>query len=248
MHIRGLQFVVLAVAVAGIFAIAGACYAFAESATSNSPNYQASQLQFGSGDASETCQGNYCASTSVGGATVGESSSTGYTTKFGAITNSDPLLEVIVDNGVTNLGEFSSSATTYKTMSIKVRNYLSVGYIIQIIGTPPKIDNYTIPRLSSPTASMVGQEQFGMNVVANTTPAIGMDPVQVPSGEFSFGKAATNYATANKFMYNSGDVVALSDEASGETDYTLSVIINVAPNTPAGHYTSDFSAVVIPSY
>lgn len=248
MHIRGLQFVVLAVAVAGIFAIAGACYAFAESANSSSPNYQASQLQFGSGDANETCAGNYCASTSVGGVTVGESSSTSYNTKFGDITSSDPLLEVIVDNGQTDLGEFSSSATSHKTMSIKVRNYLSVGYIVQIIGTPPKISSHTIAPLSSPTASMVGKEQFGLNVVANTTPAIGHDPVQVPSGDFSFGKAATNYATANKFMYNSGDVVALSDQASGETDYTVSVIINVAGNTPAGHYTGDFSAVVIPSY
>ena len=248
MRIRLLQYGVLVSIIAGAIALVSVVDAFAESPTSSSPNYQATQLQFGSGDSSESCHGNYCASTSVGGASAGEGKSSSYAAVFGDITEGQPLLEVIVDNGISDLGEFLPTETRYKTMSVKVRNYLSEGYIIQIIGSSLKYGTHTIAPLTEPTASQVGKEQFGINVVANTTPMIGANPVQVPSGEFSFGRAADDYATPNKFMYNSGDVVALSDMSSGETDYTVSMIVNVAASTPAGHYTSDFSAVVIPSY
>lgn len=238
----------MAIATASLFVVASALHVFAVSDTSSSTNYQASQLQFGSGDANETCTGNYCASTSVGGSLSGDSASGTYAVKFGAITKSEPSLDVIVESGQHDLGEFSSSATSYKQMTLKVRNYLSSGYMVQFIGTPPKHSGHTLTALTTPTASQVGVEQFGINVVANTAPMVGANPVQVPSNAFSFGKAAADYDTPNLFKYMSGDVIALSDTASGETEYTISMIINVAGNTPAGKYTSDFSAVVIPLY
>ena len=243
-----MQYGVLGVVVAGGILFASVANAFAESSISSSQNYQATELQFGSGDNSETCDGSYCASTSVGGMASGESKSSKYVAAFGDIPEGQPLLEVIVDNGTSDLGEFSPSQTSYKTISVKVRNYLSEGYIIQLMGSPLKHRAHTIASLSEPTASQVGKEQFGVNVVANTTPFVGKNPVQVPSSEFSFGRAADNYATPDRFMYKSGDVVALSDSSTGETDYTISMIVNVAASTPAGRYTSDFSAVVIPSY
>ena len=244
---RWRQFVVLGLAAIAI--LSGIQSAYAVSPSSSSAHYQVTDTQFGSSSTSQTCSSQYCASAGVGGSTAGgDSASASYGAKFGPITSSDPLLEVIVDPGQSDLGNFDSSHASTKTMKVKVRNYLSSGYIVQITGTPPHTYSHTIGGLSSPTSSQPGTEQFGINAVANTTPNVGADPLQVPSGTFSFGEAVTGYDTANKFLYKSGDTVAHSTKASGETDFTITMLVNVSSTTPAGQYSSDFSAVVIPSY
>lgn len=178
----------------------------------------------------------------------GKSKSTGSTAQFGTVTDSEPLLEVIVDPGDSNLGVLSAESTAYKTTSIRIRSYLSSGYTLQIVGNPPKYGGHTLNAPSTPTSALPGTEQFGINAVANTTPNVGADPLQVPSSQTSFGVVGDDYKTPNKFKYVSGDEVARSDSESGETNYTISMIVNVANNTPAGHYSGDFSAVVVPVY
>ncbi len=244
---RWQRFVVLGLTAMAI--LSGVQSAYAVSPNSNSAHYQVSDTQFGSSSTSQTCSSQYCASAGVGGSTAGgDSASVSYGATFGPVTESEPLLQVIVDPGTSDLGNFDSSHVSTKTMSIKIRNYLSSGYIVQITGTPPRTYSHTISELASPTLSQPGTEQFGINAVANTTPNVGANPVQVPSGTFSFGEVATGYDTANKFQYKSGDTVARSTKASGETDFTITMLVNVSNTTPAGQYSSDFSAVVIPSY
>jgi hypothetical protein len=72
--------------------------------------------------------------------------------------------------------------------------------------------------------------------------------VQVPSTGTSFGTAVGDYSTPNIFKYVDGDIVAQSLKSSGETDYTLSIIINVSNTTPGGYYNGSFSAIVVPTY
>jgi len=172
------------------------------------------------------------------------------TAKFGSIsaTDSDPLLEVIVDSGASNLGTLTTESTAYKSMTVRVRTYLSDGYVLQIVGNPPKYGDHTLATPTTPTSALPGTEQFGINATTNTTPNVGADPLQVPSSQTSFGVVNDNYKLANKFQYISGDEVARSESESGRTDYTISMIVNVSNSTPAGHYTGDFSAVVIPVY
>ena len=230
--------------------VAAGCYGqFAFADKSSSSHYQIVQSEFGSGSADQNCSAAYCARTSVDAGAGG--SATGNTTaaRFGNITtNSEPLLEVIVDSGASDLGTFATDHVTTKTMTISIRNYLSNGYVLQLMGDPPKYSGHTLNAPTTPTISNPGTEQFGINAVKNTTPNIGADPVQVPSSQFSFGTIADNYKTSNKFMYTNGDVIAKSKSASGETDYTISMMINISGLTPAGKYSSDFSAVVVPIY
>lgn len=226
--------------------VGGASTALAQSSSSN--NYKVTETQFGSGSTQQQCSASYCTKTSIGDMGTGSSSSTGGTASFGSITSDEPLLEVIIEPGVSFLGDLSSSQTATKTTVVKVRSYLSNGYFIQVTGDPPKYGNHTLSTPSSPTASQVGSEQFGINVVANSSPNVGADPVQVPSGEFSFGEAYAGYNTANLFKYNSGDTIARSTVASGQTEYTISMIVNISNLTPSGHYSGDFSAVVVPAY
>lgn len=217
--------------------------------TSSSAHYQVSDTEFSPTSNPVGCSGQYCARASIGDMTEGgDSKNTTSTAKFGSLRDSDPLLEVIVDPGVSNLGVLSAESTSYKTMTVRVRNYLSDGYTLQVVGAPPKYGNHTLSTPTTPTTSTPGTEQFGINATANTTPSVGADPTQVPSGQYSFGKVNDDYKIQNKFKYISGDTVARSDSESGRTDYTISMIVNVSNSTPAGHYTGDFSVVVIPVY
>lgn len=220
----------------------------ANAITSTSSNYQVSETQFGSSTVQNSCSDQYCAKASIGDIATGVSKSPGSTAHFGSITTGDPTLDVIIDPGVSNLGVLSTEVTATKTTTIRIRTYLSSGYTLQLIGDAPKYDNHSLSTLSTPTAANPGTEQFGINLAANTSPNVGAGPVQVPSTQTSFGVVNNDYKTPNRFKFVSGDVVAHSDSESGETDYTVSTIVNVSNSTPAGHYSGDFSAVVVPVY
>lgn len=244
---RGAQVIaLLAVAIALI----GSSSSFA--LTSSSPNYQIMETDFNAGSTLESCSGQYCAQASIGDLATGSGVSSGAgtsTASFGAIpSSSDPLLEVIVESGQSNLGVLTTEKTASKTMVVRVRNYLSDGYTLQIVGTPPKYGNHTLSTPSVPTAATPGTEQFAINAAANTSPSVGANPLQVPSDQTSFGMVEEAYRTPNLFKYASEDVVARSNSESGRTDYTISMIVNIANSTPAGHYAGDFAAIVTPVY
>lgn len=217
-------------------------------ATSTSPNYQMVESQFGSSDNNETCSDEFCAQATLGDLAVGGSADGNTTAEFGSVTPNEPSLDVIVEPGESSLGILTTEQTATKSAVIKVRNYLSNGYILQINGSPPKYGNHTLATQSTPTASTPGTEQFGINAVANTSPSVGSDPIQQPSSEFSFGTINSAYNTPNLFRYASEAIVAQSNSSSGQTDYTISMIVNISNSTPAGRYAGDFSAVVVPVY
>jgi len=225
-------------------AIGGATTAMA--VTSSSPHYQVTETQFGS--TQKSCSGQYCAQTSIGEATDGKTTANS-TAEFQDITDNEPFLDMIIEPGDSNLGVLSTERTATKTTNIKIRSYLIAGgYTVQIMGTPPKFGDHYLETPSSPTPAKAGTEQFGINVVANTSPSVGANPVQVPADQKVFGEVDDNYKVPNNFMYKADDVIARGVTDSGRTDYTLSMIVNIASSTPAGKYTGDFMVMVIPAY
>lgn len=232
---------------AAVVAISGSAETVS-AVTSSSPNYQVTETQFGPSTTLNSCSAEYCAHATIGDTAVGNASAGETTAEFGTITGTDPLLEVIIDPGESNLGTLTTETTATKTTMIRVRSYLSSGYILQISGTPPTYGGHALATPSTPTNSLAGTEQFAINVVANNSPNVGADPAQIPSNQTSFGEVMPNYRQTNKFMYSSEDTIARSSTASGRTDYTVSMIVNISNSTPAGHYTGDFSAIVIPVY
>lgn len=215
---------------------------------SSSSNYQVSETEFNAGSTLQNCSDQYCARASIGDMTIGRSTSSGGTASFGSLVDSQPVLEVIVNPGESNLGVLTTEATATKTMTVQIRNYLSGGYVLQIVGDPPKAAGHSLHTPSTPTAASPGTEQFAINASDNSSPNVGANPVQVPSNQTSFGFVTDDYHTPNLFKYTSGDVVGRSLTESGRTDYTISMIVNISNATPAGHFSGDFSAVVIPVY
>lgn len=214
-------------------------------AQSSSNNYQMVETQFGNTSSNETCSSQYCASVSIGNDSKTSAVST---PEFGEVNYSEPLLEMIVVPGDSNLGELTTETTGSKVMQVRIRNYMTGGYRLQILGDAPKYGNRTLSTLTTPTNSIPGTEQFGINVVANTTPAKGANPTVQPGGGDATGLVMDNYKIQNKFMYVSGQTIAETQVNSGGADYTVTMIVNISNTTPAGRYSSDFSAVVMPYF
>lgn len=240
---------VLVGVIMAIFGCAQLLPNFAAATTSRSENFEASETEFGTGSALNTCSGSYCAQATIGSLTEGDSESPAFTASFSTPTeDSEPSLEVMIEPGQSFLGVMSVDSTVYRTMKLHVRSYLAGGYQVQITGTPPRYENYTLQAPSAAIASTPGSEQFALNVVKNTTPSVGEDI------EFSFSEEEQEdvimppYRTPDLFAYRSGDVIARTVSESSQARFTISMIVNVAGSTPAGHYSGDFSAIVTPVF
>lgn len=211
-----------------------------------SATYGVSESFFGSGgvDTCPTIGGNeYCARQTAGELTVGNTKGNQFQAQAGFNTDRDPYVEMSVTKFAVNLGDVSTTSTGFDTAEFTVKCYLSSGYVVQVHGPGPTNVGHEITPMAG-AASSQGTEQFGMNLVANATPALGANPSQDPDGTFSFGAAATGYDTADSFRYVDGDTVASSTQSSGFTDYTISYIMNISDVTPGGTYMTNQSLVV----
>jgi hypothetical protein len=164
-------------------------------------------------------------------------------------TNREESLEMLVNTSSLDLGTATTATTRTGTATFQVKAYLASGYQVVTASPPPTNASYTLSAPSTPTASAVGTEQFGINLAANTNPAtFGANPVQQPDATFSFGSAASGYGVANQYKYVNGDVIAKSYSSSGQTDYTISYIMNISNVTPGGTYTMNQSLVATGTY
>ena len=217
----------------------------AQAETLVSPSYQITESQFGTGSSLESCSTEYCARVTIGD---DSNASSATSAEFGKANYSEPLLEMIIESSSSNLGDLSTERTGTKVMNEKIRNYLSGGYMLQIIGDPPKYQDHMLSTSNTIIESLPGTEQFGINVVKNTIPQVGENPVLQPSGGDGTSLIAAGYNTPNVYKYVNGDTIASSQENNGGADLTISMIVNISNSTPAGQYSGDFAAVILPNY
>lgn len=223
---------------------------FAQS--SSSTNYKVDQTFFGSGGELNACSSGatgYCSKQTAGELGIGNTSSASYQAYAGFNTTDEPFLEFVVTGSNIDLGYLDTSTAKTTTGTFYVRAWQANGYVVRTESDPPKSGNFTLPGLTSPTASSPGTEQFGINLVANTSPSsFGSDPVQLPDNTFSFGIASTGYDTPNVYKYVKGDAVAESPRSTSITQYTISYLFNIDDATPAGQFTFKHNLVATGSY
>lgn len=238
---------VAVLALGGVFAIGLATTnGFVNAQTSSSNNYQMVESQFGNASSGESCSDAYCARVTIGNDSRSNSSTS---PEFGKAEYSEPLLEMIVEPGASSLGNLSTERTGMKIMKVKVRNYLSGGYMLQIVGTSPKYQDHTLKALDKVAEPRPGTEQFGINAVANTIPEdIGENPILKPGDGNGTSLIRAGYNTPNVFKYVNGDTIAASQENTGGADFTITMMVNISNGTPAGLYSGDFAAVILPYY
>ncbi len=215
----------------------------------SSTNYSVEESSFSSGSGFGT-------STSYGAqGSIGDFGGAAYSTNYGAyagpITPNEEYLEVFVDAATIDFGTLSSSVTSTGTASFYVRAYLNSSYSVVTLSQPPTSENGdTIAPLTSSAAPSTGTEQFGINLVANTSPAIGADPAHQPDSTYANGVAATGYDTDGQFRYNAGESIASStgEPAWGQTNFTISYIANISVLTEAGSYQMVHELAAVPTF
>lgn len=227
----------------GGIVLMGAGTAYAE-LQSNSYRFEESTL--GAGGLMQSSSANYSATDAIGDVAIGEAASANYQVQAGSKTSPDPTLSVSIDGSGADFGSFSATASSVATAQFSVSNYTSYGYVVQVMGGEPRNGGHTIDALTTESSPQVGTKQFGMNLVANTSPtSVGSNPDQ---GQFGKGVAATNYSTPNKFRFVSGDIIASAPSSSGITRFTITYMANVDGLTVGGQYKTDQVLVVTGTY
>lgn len=156
----------------------------------------------------------------------------------------DETLTFTLANATVDLGKLSMSSTGAGVSSMTVATNASGGYSINYSGNTLTSGVNTIPALSAPTASVQNSKQFGMNLVSNTTPAIGTNV----SGAGT-GTVATGYNTSNQFKFvPAGEVVASASIPTNSNVFTTSYIANIDGSTAAGVYSTVINYVATANF
>ena len=132
------------------------------------------------------------------------------------------------------LGVLSSSAAVTGSHTFTVATNAGSGMATTVTGTTLTSGANTIAACSTGCTSTPGTPQFGINLVANTTPVVGANV----TGTAPVASAATGYSTANNFRFVSGETIASSATAINSSVFTVSYLTNIAGSTAAGSYTT----------
>ena len=144
-----------------------------------------------------------------------------------------------------NLGILSYLETKTGSHTMVIHTNATKGYTIVLTGTTLTSGVKTIdpiPPAGSP--SIVSDEQFGLNLVANTNPSVGANV----SGTAPIGAAASPYNTANLFALGNGATVASASNDTNETTFTVSYIANVRLTTEIGNYATQLTYSATPKF
>lgn len=193
-------------------------------------------------------------------ATYTTADGTGSYTDFGSVANTTtrgvqistevpPILKFCVglvlgddcttaDESVVDLGELSTSRASSGTSQMIAATNAEFGLAIAVYGTTLTSGNNIIPSPTSPTVSAPGNAQFGMNLRDNSDPDVGQDPSGI-----GIANPATSYNTSNRYMFESGSVVATSPDATDSRKFTSSYIANISPTQPPGVYTATLTYI-----
>jgi len=138
-----------------------------------------------------------------------------------------------------NMGTLDSETTLVAKSQMAVGTNASGGFAITANGAPMSAGTSVIKSPTTPTESLPGTNQFGINLVANNAPAIGKDP----EGEWANAIASPDYGIPNQFKYIPGDVVAYSPNVSLMKKFTVSYVLNASASLRPGVYTTTMTYI-----
>lgn len=142
-----------------------------------------------------------------------------------------------------NFGNFASSATSSATTQMAVVTNAANGYAITVDGSTMTSGTNTIPALTTADVSRPGVGQFGLNLVANTTPNVGAN-VQGPGA----ATVASGYDQTDFFRFVSGEPVAGASSADDFRKFTTSYVVNIPQGQPIGVYVSTLTYTCLANF
>lgn len=143
------------------------------------------------------------------------------------------------ENYYTDLGELDTGSTLNTQSQMAVGTNASGGFAITANGSTMSAGTSTIEPISQLAESKVGSDQFGINLVENTIPAIGKNP----EGDWANAVASPDYGVPNRYKYSPGDVVAFSPDVSLMKKFTVSYIVNSSQSLRPGVYSTTLTYI-----
>jgi hypothetical protein len=136
-----------------------------------------------------------------------------------------------------DFGELSKTQPRFLTSQFSVATNDPGGYSTTLAGTTMTSGNNIIPGLAPPQTSQPGTSQFGMNLRANSNPAVGANPTGVGTGAIS-----PNYNIPNQYFFNN-QVIASSPIPSDFNLFTVSYVVNVSDAQSPGVYSTTLTYI-----
>lgn len=202
-----------------------------------STNYVIWADAFSSGGSEDSSSANYGIQDTIGESVILSATATaatyGIKAGFREMYPDQYLTFSIADQNI-ELGELTDSTTGSDSHTMVVSTNAVNGFTITVFGSTLTSGTNSIDALLAAAASSLGSKQFGINLVDNTSPNIGADPI----GTAPIGSAATGYDAANQFKFVSGNTVASATNAINQTTFTVSYIANISTDTAGGTYTT----------
>jgi hypothetical protein len=139
-----------------------------------------------------------------------------------------------------NLGILNPNATKYATSQFAAGTNSFTGYNIFTLGTTMTSGNNVIPAINPAGTSRTGTSQFGLNLRANTTPAVGADVQGAGTGA-----PTAAYNSSNVFKFQNGDNVASSPLTTDFNRMTASYIVNISSGQNPGIYATTITYLAV---
>jgi hypothetical protein len=142
-----------------------------------------------------------------------------------------------------SFGELSDLSTSAATTQFAAATNDVLGLSVFMNGQTMTSGNNVIPGLSTRTVSQIGVSQFGINLVANSTPSIGSNRTGVGSTN-----ATADYGASNQYKFANGNLIARSTIPTDFNVFTVSYITNVSNNQNPGVYASTLIYTAVASF
>ena len=142
-----------------------------------------------------------------------------------------------------SLGELLSTETKAVSSQFSGATNDPNGFSVYILGQTMTAGNQVISQIDNPTASLVGVSQFGINLRANTNPAIGANSTGNGTSVVS-----PNYNIANQFVFKNGDKLTSSSLSTEFNLQTVSYIVNVSKKQAPGFYATTVTYLAVAAF
>lgn len=148
-----------------------------------------------------------------------------------------------VNGARVSFGELQKESTVTGSTQFSGATNDYFGLTVFVNGQTLTAGNVAITPLATNSASVVGQSQFGLNLRANTVPAVGVDPQGI-------GTTAPlpAYSVPNSYRFVNGEAVALSPTSTDFTRLTVSYIVNIPQDQAPGIYTTTLTYTAVASF
>lgn len=142
-----------------------------------------------------------------------------------------------------NIGELDTGQTATANLQFSGATNDGTGYTAYLNGFTMTSGNNIIPALATNSPSIPGVGQFGLNVRANSSPNVGLDPVGVGTSTPGVG-----YGTPNSYRFVNGEAITSSPIATDFRLFTATYIVNVSDSQPPGIYATTMTFTAVASF